>query len=148
MSISVCLFFAFQIIFTFQSSTPASAGCDHSGFREIISIGKEPGTQNGDTVSSGCVPISRRLIYAHEVCGRTQELMKGWRMPYCPEKRKTETTRFCCSSCIVCPRSLKLIYHIPFRPAIRFENENAKSQNIVIFYQRIAGFPKKVVLRC
>ena len=33
-------------------------------------------------------------------------------------------------------------------PAIRFENENAKSQNIVIFYQRIAGFPKKVVLRC
>ena len=33
-------------------------------------------------------------------------------------------------------------------PSIRFENENAKSQNIVIFYQRIAGFPKKVVLRC
>lgn len=33
-------------------------------------------------------------------------------------------------------------------PAIQFENENAKSQNIVIFYQRIAGFPKKVVLRC
>ena len=38
MSISVCLFFAFQIIFTFQSSTPASAGCDHSGFREIINL--------------------------------------------------------------------------------------------------------------
>ena len=38
MSISVCLFFAFQIIFTFQSSTPASAGCDHSGFREIITL--------------------------------------------------------------------------------------------------------------
>ena len=36
MSISACLFFTFQIIFTFQSSTPASAGCDHSGFREII----------------------------------------------------------------------------------------------------------------
>ena len=36
MSISVCLFFTFSIIFTFQSSTSASAGCDHSGFREII----------------------------------------------------------------------------------------------------------------
>lgn len=36
MFISACLFFTFQTIFTFQSSTPASAGCDHSGFREII----------------------------------------------------------------------------------------------------------------
>ena len=36
MSISACLFFTFSIIFTFQSSTSASAGCDHSGFREII----------------------------------------------------------------------------------------------------------------
>ncbi len=36
MSISACLFSTFQIIFTFQSPTPAFSGCDHSGFREII----------------------------------------------------------------------------------------------------------------
>ena len=38
MSISAYLFFTFQIIYTFQNSTPESAGYDHSGFREIISI--------------------------------------------------------------------------------------------------------------
>ena len=46
MSISACLFFTFQIIFTFQSSTPASADSDHSGFREIIKYGLDAQAYN------------------------------------------------------------------------------------------------------
>ena len=65
-----------------------------------------------------------------------------------PGKKKDRNDSFLLQFLHCLSPVFKLIYHILFRPAIRFENENIKSQNIVIFYQRIAGFPKKVVLRC